>query len=90
MAQYGGEYLHKVLRERPESLNSVIPDLEFFIFAGRRRNIDASPAMHDVWSKFLKDNSDLVIKSYDYIVDAFLDGGDQSYRTPESGGLPAA
>ena len=50
----------------------------FFIFAGRRRNIDLTPAKHDAWSTLLRDNNDLMIKSYDFIIDEFLDGGDQS------------
>jgi hypothetical protein len=70
--------LNKFLQ--PDSLNSVVPSLDFYIFAGRRHNIDLTPATHDAWSKLLKYNNDLKIKSYDYIIDAFLDSGDQIFE----------
>src|SRR5258708_1784480 len=31
---------------RPDSLNSVVPSLDFYIFVGRRHNIDLTPATH--------------------------------------------
>jgi hypothetical protein len=52
--------------------SSVTPVLLFFIFAGRRSSIDLSRARHNAWSRLLKKNSDIQIKSYDYIIDAFF------------------
>jgi len=78
LAQYGGDYFNSLVLEKPDCLDSLVPNLKFFIFAGRRRNIDLTPATHDAWSRLLKDNGDLTIKSYDYIIDAFLESRDQS------------
>ena len=60
------------LREELGYGRSATPELFFFIFAGRRSSIDASRARHNAWSKLLQKNRDITIKSYDYIIDAFL------------------
>jgi hypothetical protein len=60
-------------KKGPDYFKSWVPDLWFFLFAGRRSKIDENTARHDAWSRLLKENSDIVIKTYDYILDAFLD-----------------
>lgn len=50
-----------------------MPNLNFVVFAGRRSRIDATTARHDTWSRLLMENSSIVLKSYDYLLDAFLD-----------------
>jgi TIR domain len=49
------------------------PDLSFFVFAGRRSSIDANKRAHAIWSELLKENRDITIRSYDYLIDGFLD-----------------
>lgn len=63
----------------PDYLKFIgMPDLQFFIFAGRRSKIDTNRVTHDTWSRLLKENKNITIKTYDYILDAFLDhGGDK-------------
>jgi hypothetical protein len=56
-----------------ERFDLYVPDLSFFVFAGRRVSIDATMPRHNSWSELLKDHDDLVIKTYDYTVDAFLE-----------------
>lgn len=67
------DYFGPFLISNPDSLKSWLPPrLQFYIFAGRRLKIDATPATHDTWSRFLKKNRDITIRTYDYIVDSFL------------------
>jgi hypothetical protein len=72
----GGDLFVSRLTTRPDYFDGLVPNLQFFIFAGRRSSIDASTAKHDTWSRLLKQNSDIQIKSYDHLVDAFLDSVD--------------
>ena len=59
---------------RRENLHSYdfAPDLHFFVYAGRRSQIDASQQRHDKWSELRNYSSDISIKTYDSLIDSFL------------------
>jgi hypothetical protein len=46
-----------------------VPDVKFFVFAGRRRWIDATQDKHELWSDLLRNSGDIEIRSYDHILD---------------------
>lgn len=48
------------------------PDLNFFVYAGRRSQIDASQQRHDKWSELRNYSRDISIKTYDSLIDSFL------------------
>jgi hypothetical protein len=59
-------------RERPNLFENVMPQLQFFVYAGRRSEIDASPARHDMWSQLRNYRDYITVKTYDNLIDAFL------------------
>jgi hypothetical protein len=48
------------------------PDLRFFVYAGRRSQIDASQQRHDKWTELRGYSRDISIKTYDSLIDPFL------------------
>jgi hypothetical protein len=73
IAQYGGKDMEFWPVSYWEELESEVPELHFFVFAGRRSTIDESAARHESWSKLLNENRDVTIKTYDFLIDAFLE-----------------
>jgi hypothetical protein len=53
-------------------LRDDVPNLRFFVYAGRRSEIDASPARHDIWSQVRNYSDHIEVRSYDRMLDQFL------------------
>jgi hypothetical protein len=53
-------------------LDSTV-NLLFLVYAGRRSMIDATPQRHDAWSRLRDTDDSIEIKSYDSILDLFLE-----------------
>jgi TIR domain len=66
---YGGGFPRSYLL----GLERCPPELQFFMYAGRRSYIDADTDRHHTWSRLLKNNSSVSIKTYDNIIDMFLE-----------------
>jgi hypothetical protein len=62
---------HPLFRDYPDSYGSVVPDLDFVVYAGRRSEIDASQARHDKWSGLRNYSDDISITTYDSLIDSF-------------------
>jgi hypothetical protein len=65
-------WLSRHLADDPEYFDSWVPELDFIVFAGRRSEIDASPARHNIWSQLRNYRNDISIRTYDSLIDAFL------------------
>jgi hypothetical protein len=56
----------------PEYFNSLVPELNFFVYAGRRSQVDVSPERHNRWSHLRNYRDNIVLRTYDNLIDAFL------------------
>jgi len=56
----------------PEYFNTLIPELEFFVYAGRRSQVDETPDRHNCWSQLRNYGDGISVRTYDSIIDEFL------------------
>jgi hypothetical protein len=57
--------------DRKESYSNCEAEVDFIIFAARRSQIDASEARRRAWSRLRREHPRIVVKTYDYLIDAF-------------------
>jgi hypothetical protein len=60
------------LFERSGYFDSLVPELEFFVYAGRRSAVDTSPERHNSWSQLRDYHANISVRTYDNVIDAFL------------------